>query len=114
MNAIDTNVWIYCHDTREREKQAAALELIAEVGSIVLLWQVGCEFIASARKLEPFGFKSHDAWEALRDMEAMADKVVVPRPELWWSCRVLQQNHSFHYWDALLIACCLDAGVAGL
>jgi hypothetical protein len=53
MNAIDTNVWIYCHDVRDPEKQQVAQRLIETVDSVVLLWQVGCEFIAAARKLKP-------------------------------------------------------------
>jgi predicted nucleic acid-binding protein len=56
MNAIDTNIWVYCHDARDGEKQRVAQELIETAESIVLLWQVGCEFIAAARKLHPFGF----------------------------------------------------------
>ncbi len=47
-------------------------------------------------------------------MQAMAKKVVMPIPELWSRCRELQQNHSLHIWDALLIACCIDAGVSVL
>jgi predicted nucleic acid-binding protein len=114
MNAIDTNVWIYCHDTRDREKQQTAQDLVSTVGSIVLLWQVGCEFIAAARKLEFLGFRPEDAWDALADMQTMATRVVMPIPELWSRCRELQQNHSLHSWDALIIACCLDAGVSVL
>ncbi len=48
MNALDTNVWIYSHDTRETEKQQMAQRLIAEARPGVLLWQVGCEFIAAS------------------------------------------------------------------
>ena len=114
MNAIDTNVWIYCHDTRDLEKQQTAQKLVSRVGAIVLLWQVGCEFIAAARKLEFLGFKPEDAWEALTDMQAMAKTIVMPNPELWLRCRGLQQNHSLHFWDALIIGCCLDAGVSAL
>jgi predicted nucleic acid-binding protein len=114
MNAIDTNVWIYCHDTRDLEKQQTAQKLISTIGAIVLLWQVGCEFIAAARKLETLGFKPDDAWEALADMQAMAEKVVMPSPNLWPHCRTLQQNHSLHFWDALLICCCLNEGVSVL
>jgi predicted nucleic acid-binding protein len=114
MNAIDTNVWIYCHDARDLEKQQTAQKLVSTVGAIVLLWQVGCEFIAAARKLEVSGFKPEDAWEALADMQAMAEKVVMPSRELWSRCRELQQNRSLHFWDALLMSCCLDAGVSVL
>ena len=44
MNAIDTNIWVYCHDSRDGEKQRVAQELIETAESIALLWQVGCEF----------------------------------------------------------------------
>jgi predicted nucleic acid-binding protein len=111
MNAIDTNVWIYFHDSRDPRKQQIAQALVAEIGAVVLLWQVGCEFIAAARKLEPLGFKPEDAWNALADMQALAEKVVMPSPALWWRGRDIQQRHSLHYWDALLVACCIDAGV---
>lgn len=50
MNAIDTNVWVYSHDKRDEKKQRAAQQLIATLQSMALLWQVGCEFIAAARK----------------------------------------------------------------
>jgi predicted nucleic acid-binding protein len=36
MNAIDTNVWIYCHDTRDLEKQQTAQKLVSTVSTIVL------------------------------------------------------------------------------
>lgn len=54
MNAIDTNIWIYCHDKRDPVKQSKALDVVETVGPQRLLWQVGCEFIAAARKLERF------------------------------------------------------------
>jgi predicted nucleic acid-binding protein len=114
MNAIDTNVWIYFHDTRDPRKQQIAQELVATVGDVVLLWQVGCEFIAAARKLEPLGFKPEDAWNALADMQSLAERVVMPVADLWWRGRDIQQDHSLHFWDALLVACCIDAGVTVL
>ena len=61
MNVLDTNVWIYSHDKRDPKKQARAQELIGVTRPILLPWQVGCEFIAAARKLEPHGFNLSDA-----------------------------------------------------
>jgi predicted nucleic acid-binding protein len=72
MNAIDTNIWVYCHDARDGEKQRAAQQLIETAESMALPWQVGCEFIAAARKLQPFGFTQEEAWQSLEDMQAMA------------------------------------------
>lgn len=47
MNAVDTNVLIYVHDPRDREKQATADALVRSLIDGVLLWQVACEFIAA-------------------------------------------------------------------
>ncbi len=107
MNAIDTNVWIYCHDVRDPQKQVAAQQLIETIEPIALLWQVGCEFIAAARKLRPFGFTDDQAWQSLADMQEMAEVVLLPVPELWPSCQSLQQEYGIHFWDALIVATCL-------
>jgi predicted nucleic acid-binding protein len=114
MNAIDTNVWIYCHDVRDPEKQKIAQRLIETVEPIVLLWQVGCEFIAAARKLEPFGFNQEQAWQSLADMQAMVDTVLLPTPELWPRCQAIQQQHGIHFWDAIIIATCIHYRVTTL
>lgn len=114
MNAIDTNIWVYCHDSRDAEKQQAAQRLIEAAEPMALLWQVGCEFIAAARKLRPFGFTEEQAWQSLEDMQAMADAVLLPVPELWSQCRALQQQHGMHFWDAILISTCIHHQVRSL
>ena len=107
MNAIDTNIWIYCHDSRDAEKQKVAQRLIETSDSMALLWQVGCEFIAATRKLRPFGFTEEQAWQSLEDMQAMADTVLLPVPELWQKCQSIQQQHGTHFWDALIVSTCV-------
>jgi predicted nucleic acid-binding protein len=107
MNAIDTNVWIYCHDSREPVKQQIAQCLVETVNPVVLLWQVGCEFIAASRKLEPFGFTREQAWQSLADMQAMAQSVLLPVPELWPGCRQIQLQYGIHFWDAIILATCI-------
>ena len=114
MNAIDTNIWIYAHDRRDKDKQIAAQRLIATLDPMALLWQVGCEFIAAARQLEPFGFSLRDAWDALADMQAMADVVLLPSAEIWAIARNLQERLELHFWDALNFAACLQGGVKTL
>ncbi len=37
MNAIDTNIWVYCYDKRDLGKQQKARELAASVAPLVLL-----------------------------------------------------------------------------
>jgi predicted nucleic acid-binding protein len=112
MNAIDTNVWIYCHDAREPEKQQIAQRLVETIEPIVLPWQVGCEFIAASRKLEPFGFTREQAWQSLADMQAMAQSILLPVPELWPKCQQMHLKHGIHFWDAMILATCLHYRVA--
>lgn len=114
MNAIDTNIWIYCHDRRDPVKQNKSLELIEAIGPQALPWQVGCEFIAASRKLGAHGFSQEDAWLALRDMQDMCEKVILPVPELWVQGRDLIGRYGLQYWDALLIAACLQGGIETL
>ncbi|MCI0463552.1 MAG: PIN domain-containing protein [Gemmataceae bacterium] len=114
MNALDTNIWIYLHDKRDRVKQDIAKRLIEDGRPWVLLWQVGCEFLAAARKLEPFGFKPDDAWAALADMQISASAVLLPELADWIDARALQQSFMLSFWDALLIAACLRGGVRTL
>jgi hypothetical protein len=77
MNAVDTNLWIYCHDTLDPNKQLVAQHLIATVRPLALPWQVGCEFIAANRKLAPQGFDEIQAWSALTRMQAMANVLLL-------------------------------------
>jgi predicted nucleic acid-binding protein len=114
MTALDTNIWIYSHDTRDPAKQRAAQELIRTAKPLALPWQVGCEFIAASRKLEPHGFKSADAWAALEQMRNMADVVLLPDVGLWSAARDLQDSRQLPFWDALLVAACLRGGVKTL
>src|SRR2546421_637255 len=114
MNALDTNIWIYSHDTRDPVKQQKAQQLIANVGSLALLWQVGCEFIAACRKLQSFGFTEDKAWAALADMRAMASAILLPVPDLWLETQNLQSRFALSFWDALLVASCIHGGVATL
>jgi len=114
MNAIDTNVWLYSHDTRDPRKQAIAQQLIASTRPLALPWQVGCEFLAASRKLASVGFTEAQAWDALVDMQILADVVLLPVVALWLQARSLQSRYSLSFWDALLVAACLAGGVATL
>lgn len=111
MNVLDTNIWLYSHDTRDLHKQAIAQQTIATVRPLALPWQVGCEFIAASRKLAPAGFTESQAWSALTAMRALADAILLPVPDLWPETQALQGRYSLSCWDALLIAACLHEGV---
>ncbi len=111
MNALDTNIWIYAHDRRDAEKQKKAQAIIAQERPLALPWQVGCEFIAACRKLESQGFTAKDAWDALADMQTLADVVLLPCSDLWFETRHLLDRHQLSFWDALLVAACIRGGV---
>jgi predicted nucleic acid-binding protein len=113
MNAVDTNIWIYQHDSRDPAKQQAAKDLIAHVRPLVLLWQVGCEFIAASRKLAALGFTEDQAWAELVYMQSIAT-VRLPDVAVWTRAHDLQTRFSLSFWDALLVAACLQAGVQTL
>jgi predicted nucleic acid-binding protein len=63
MNAVDTNVLFYAHDSRDPNKQKIAAELIASLNDGALLWQVACEYLWASRKLETLGYSYSEAVE---------------------------------------------------
>ena len=111
MNALDTNIYLYAHDTRDPDKRQTALELIRTARPLGLLWQVGCEFVAASCRLDPQGFTPQMAWQSLDDMREMADVVLLPEPNVWTLAHQLQDLHSYHFWDAMIIAACLQQGI---
>ncbi len=111
MNAHDTNIWVYSHDTRDPAKQLKAQQVIATTRPFALLWQVGCEFLAASRKLRALGFTEDKAWQALTDMQAAAVVTLFPDASVWPEARSLQTHHSLSFWDALLVAACIRGGV---
>jgi predicted nucleic acid-binding protein len=114
MNAVDTNVWIYSHDARDRRKQALALETLAAARPMVLPWQVGCEFIAASRKLLSQGFSADEAWDSLNDAVEASSRIALPAAADWPAARELQTREMLGFWDALLVATCLRHGVTTL
>ena len=94
MNAIDTNVWLYSHDTRDPRKQGIAQQLIATTRPLALPWQVGCEFVAASRKLATAGFTEAQAWAALAAMRVLANAILLPVPDLWPETQALQAPYA--------------------
>lgn len=113
MNAVDTNVLIYAHDLREPAKQSAAIGLLASGVDFVLLWQVACEFLAASRKLQPLGFDLAKAFGELRKLQ-LAWNFEKPTVAVLDRAEDLISRFSLSFWDALLIAAGLEAGVQRL
>ncbi len=85
--------------------------LAAESG--VLLWQVACEFIAVSRKLVDYGFTAAEAWDQLAH-HLRSFPLVLPTPSILERARSLHVEHQWSFWDAMIVAACLDAGVTRL
>lgn len=110
MIALDTNVLIYACDKADPRRQRIALDLVEKALDGVLLWQVACEFVAASRKLSPQGFTASDAWDRLAEFLALFH-LVVPSAGVLDRARELHLAHGVSFWDATILASCLESGV---
>lgn len=113
MNAVDTNILIYARDPRDPVKQLTAISLLRSLSNGVLLWQVACEYMATGRKLEPLGLRRSDLWQDIRDLRRIWAHLF-PRWEVLDRADVLMARHALSFWDALIVAACLEGGVRRL
>jgi predicted nucleic acid-binding protein len=113
MNAVDTNILLYIHDPRDPVKQLRATSLVQSLTNGALLWQVACEYIAASRKLEPLGYNQSQAWQDLRDLQRIWS-MILPRWSVLDRAESLLSSYSLSFWDAMVIAACLEGGVARL
>lgn len=113
MNALDTNILLYAHDPRDVAKQAMAVSLIQSLADGVLLWQVACEYLAASRKLEPLGYNRAQAWEDIRDLRRVWT-TILPKWDILDEVERLSRSFSLSFWDAMIIAACLQGGVTRL
>ena len=110
MNAVDTNVLIYVNDPRDPAKQRIASELVSNLVDGVLIWQVACEYLAASRKLAQIGFSQKQAFERVREMSEVWP-LFVPKMEVLDKAENLLQRFSLSFWDATLVAACIQAGI---
>jgi predicted nucleic acid-binding protein len=113
MNAVDTNILLYVHDSTDPVKQAKAARLVGTLTPAVLFWQVDCEYVAASRKLAPLGFRQEDAWKQLK-LIAVHWPLVRPSWDQLLRTETLISTHSLSFWDALIIAAALESGVTTL
>lgn len=111
MNAVDTNILIYAQDPRDKSKQKIAQQLIAALDDGVLLWQVACEYLSNARKLQSFGFSYADSLKVIQDL-SLGWQPILPSWSIHAKSLRLIQKYSLSFWDAMLIAACLENRVA--
>ena len=113
MNAVDTNILLYVHDPRDQDKQAIAASLLQSLTDAALLWQVACEYLAASRKLEPLGYDRAQAWQNIRNLRRIWT-IILPGWETLDQAERLLSNYSLSFWDSMIIAACLEAGVTRL
>lgn len=113
MNAVDTNVLIYVHDPRDLVKQETASFLLDSLTDLVLLWQVACEYLAASRKLVPFGYDLKKLWKTCVNMRSTW-KTILPSWPIQDFAEQLMDGYSLSFWDAMIVAACLEGGVTCL
>jgi predicted nucleic acid-binding protein len=113
MNAVDTNVLIYARDPRDAVKWRKARELSHNMPNGALLWQVGCEFIAASRKLTPIGYTQAQAWGELERLRARW-KLALPSESVFVLAEQLTSVHNLSFWDAMIVAACMEGGITRL
>ncbi len=113
MITFDTNILLYAADVRDARKQRIAMQAIRGAQDGVLLWQAACEFIAASRKLVDYGLTIIEAWGILAEY-LKTFRLVLPSAAVLERARVLHVQQQCSFWDAMLVAACLDAGVTRL
>jgi predicted nucleic acid-binding protein len=110
MVALDTNVLIYACDKSDPTRQRIALDLVSNTSDSVILWQVACEFVAATRKLNRQGFTATQAWARLAEFLEICP-LLMPGAAVLERAKDLHLRHSVSFWDAMILAACLDGGV---
>jgi predicted nucleic acid-binding protein len=113
MIAFDTNILIYACDKADLKRQQVALDLVSSASDGVLPWQVACEFVAASRKLRSQGFMIADAWDRLTDYLAIFP-LILPTAGALERARTLHAEDGWSFWDAMIVAACLECGVTRL
>jgi predicted nucleic acid-binding protein len=117
MIAIDTNIFVYSVDAAEPERRANAAQLLADLQSdpepTIILWQVLVEIGAVLSRKSARGQLSVpiaalvSAWLGLFKLQLPSQAVAL---DVWR----LIDRHQLSYFDALIIAACIDSGVTKL
>ena len=113
MNVVDTNVLIYVHDPRNPAKQQIAAALIDKLQDGALVWQVACEYLAASRKLKSLGLSYDHAVDRVQSLRA-GWTTILPTWNVMDRMGTVRSRYNLSFWDGLLVATCLEAGVRRL
>lgn len=86
------------------------MEILGGAEDGVLLWQVAVEFVAASRKLASQGFTAVHAWARLHEFRDLL-LLVMPSARVFEIAQPLHQEKGISFWDAMVIAACIDCGV---
>ncbi|RIK04939.1 MAG: PIN domain nuclease [Acidobacteria bacterium] len=108
---VDTNVLVYAHDSSDRRRHEIATAVlrdtwISRMG--VLSTQVLSEFYVVATRKLRVPFTSREARAIINSYSAW--KVVVVDPTSIIAATLLEEEHSFSFWDALIIESAMRGG----
>jgi predicted nucleic acid-binding protein len=109
---IDTNIFVYCFDPSQPEKQSRAMELVGEAllsGDGNISWQVVQEFINVATRKFPQPFSPEDVLQYLAQVLHPLCRVF-PDLEIYQSAVDISVMTHFSFYDALILAGAVRAG----
>jgi predicted nucleic acid-binding protein len=69
--------------------------------------------VAASRKLAPFGFTQAQAWLEVKRLRALW-KLILPSESVLLRAEQLTTTHNLSFWDAMIVAACIEGGVARL
>jgi predicted nucleic acid-binding protein len=113
---LDTNVFVYSFDARARAKRARARELVRgalQGGTGVISWQVIQEFLNVALHRFERPLTPRQAAEYLDEVLTPLCRIF-PSPDLARDALAIHTETGFRYYDSLVVAAALTAGVATL
>jgi predicted nucleic acid-binding protein len=115
MKTADTNVLIYALDQTDAAKHRAAIEILEQLKLAteppVILWQVGCEFLAYLQRQRAAGrFSVHDVEQELNQILSVYS-LALPDETIFYTAIKLKAKYSLSHWDSLLLAACISAGI---
>ncbi len=66
--------------------------------------------MSAGKKLEAFGYRRDQAWQDIQKLRLLWN-AVLPGWEVADRAQGLLDRYSLSYWDAMIVAACLEAGV---
>ena len=115
MIACDTNVYVYALSDDDPGRRARAVSLLSSLSKTdtVMLWQVACEFAAVLTRPRPKRRVADEAFDAMLALRGRFP-LILPSPTVLDRGLDIHRKDQISYWDAMLLAACLEADVTRL